>query len=71
MLHCGEVKDVVRGGGRSIRSARKDAGRKSRLDIRRLQLKAAPAVVWDEEEEVPAGLKCPAGLRRTGRSSQV
>ena len=51
MLHCGEVRDVVRRGGRSIRSARKDAGRKSRLDIRRLQLKAAPAVVWDEREK--------------------
>src|SRR5437667_11970216 len=44
MPRCGEVRDVVRRGGRSIRSARKDAGRKSRLDIRRLQLKAAPAV---------------------------
>ena len=31
---------------KSKRRARKDTGRKSRLDLRRLQLKAAPAVVW-------------------------
>jgi hypothetical protein len=49
---------VARGAGKSTRSAQKDAGRKSRLDDRRLQLKTAPLWFGDEER----GGRPPAGV---------
>ena len=51
MPHDVQIQRRGRARRKSKRSARKDAGRKSRLDVRRLQLKTAPAVVWDEREK--------------------
>ena len=58
-------------GGKSTRSARKDAGRKSRLDLRRLQLKTTPAVVWRfGEGGRPRRIEVSGGVRRTERSAR-
>src|ERR1700675_1268331 len=54
---------------KSKRSARKDTGRKSRLDIRKLQLKTAPAVVRGRRKP-PAGLEESGGETRTGRTAR-
>ena len=72
MPHCGQVRGVSRGAeGKSIRSARKDAGRKSRLDIRRLQLRTAPAVVWTwERRRKPRRIEVTGGVTRTGRTAR-
>ena len=71
MPDCRQVGDVASREGKSIRSARKDAGRKSRLDFRRLQLKATRAVDRDgrEEEEAPP-IEVTGGVVRTGRSAR-
>ena len=65
----------VAGGGDSLRSARKDGGRKSRLMIQRLQLKTAQAEGkkdagrWKGKGESPAGMEVQRG-DKTGRSAR-
>ena len=67
----GESSGALACRGESIRSARKDAGRTSRLYIRRLQLKTAPAVVLEiGEERKPRRIEVSGGVTRTGRTAR-
>ena len=52
-------------------SARKNAGRKSRLDIRRLRLKVAPAVVMRGKERGPRRIEVTGGGDKDWTISQV
>jgi len=64
MPHYVQIRGVAGQGGSQKGAPGKTPGGSRVWMAEGFQLKTAPAVVWDEreeEEEVPAGLKSPAG----------